>query len=309
MKHAHPTAAIVAAADHIDKKKPIFRSMKKPLNCNIFKRSFLVILLIAPLLSMTRQQEIKWVAIGDSITYLNDHLNETRNRVTRGYLTRVTEQLPYIHYVNQGHNGWTTVGIAKEIDKIGLVKADLYSVFLGTNDWWSALPAGTINDYEKDTGIATTAGAYRKIINKLRSLNDKARIVLITPMQRGDFVYIGNAKNNAYGSYQDKNKQSLEDFVKVIAAIGKLEHFPVVDLYHQKSLSVKKAVKFKRLKDPVTGAYKNYKYPRWVGVPFQPSDEYPYPPAAVDMTYDGLHPSDKGNAVIAKQIVKVFRQN
>ena len=28
-------------------------------------------------------------------------------------------------------------------------------------------------------------------------------------------------------------------------------------------------------------------------------DEYPYPPEAADFTYDGLHPSDKGNEVIA----------
>ncbi|WP_295795775.1 hypothetical protein [Mucilaginibacter sp.] len=41
-----------------------------------------------------------WTAIGDSITYLNDHLDETGNRVTKGYLTRVTEQLPNIKYNN-----------------------------------------------------------------------------------------------------------------------------------------------------------------------------------------------------------------
>ena len=34
----------------------------------------------------------EWTAIGDSITYLNDHLDETGNRVTSGYLTRVTNQ-------------------------------------------------------------------------------------------------------------------------------------------------------------------------------------------------------------------------
>ena len=28
-------------------------------------------------------------------------------------LTMVTEKLPNIHYVNQGHNGWTSGGIAR----------------------------------------------------------------------------------------------------------------------------------------------------------------------------------------------------
>src|SRR5690554_4979999 len=81
-----------------------------------------------------------WLAIGDSITYLNDHLDETGNRVNKGYLTRVTEALPTIQYINQGHNGWTAVNIADKIKELGLVKADIYSVFLGTNDWWQGLP-------------------------------------------------------------------------------------------------------------------------------------------------------------------------
>src|SRR4029079_4790217 len=81
-------------------------------------------------------KEITWVAIGDSITYLNDHANETGNRITKGYMTMVAEKLPGIHFINQGHNGWTSGGIADSINNLGLVKADVYSIFLGTNDWW-----------------------------------------------------------------------------------------------------------------------------------------------------------------------------
>ena len=33
------------------------------------------------------------------------------------------------------------------------------------------------------------------------------------------------------------------------------------------------------------------------------TDEYPYPTGAIDITYDGLHPSDKGNEIIASKIV------
>ena len=64
----------------------------------------------------------------------------------------------------------------------------------------------------------------------------------------------------------------------------------------------------KRLKDPVTGQYKNYKYPEFVNVPFNPAtDDYPYPKEAIDMTYDGLHPSDKGYRVIANMLIKELR--
>lgn len=254
-------------------------------------------------------KEIKWTAIGDSITYLNNHLNETGNRVKRGYLDRVKDQLPNINYINQGHNGWTTVGIAKEIEKLGIVQSDLYSIFLGTNDWWSGIPVGSINDYLNNTGTGTTCGAYRIIVNKIRNLNPNAKIVIITPMQRNDFVYVADANNNAFGSYKAKNGQTLEMFANAIIEIGKHENFSVVDLYHNQKLKLEKAVRFKRLKNPSTGGYQNYKYPASASIPFNPkADNYPYPLDAVKMTYDGLHPSDKGNKIIADNLVRVFKK-
>jgi hypothetical protein len=164
-----------------------------------------------------------------------------------------------------------------------------------------------LTDYEKNTGLRTVNGAFRVIIDKLKGLNKNAKIVLITPMQRGDFVYLANMKNNAFGSYKDKNGQFLEQFVEAIKEIGKSENMQVVDLYHNKSLSVKNAVKYKLLKDPETGLNKKFKYPTYTKISFYPEkDEYPYPIDAVAMTYDGLHPSDRGNEIIAKAIVKAF---
>jgi lysophospholipase L1-like esterase len=260
------------------------------------------------LLGAASRRELTWVAIGDSITYLNDHPNETGNRVTKGYMTRVVEQLPNIHYRNEGHNGWTAGRIASEIDKLGLVRADVYSVFLGTNDWWAGRPLGQLSDYQRSTGNGTVYGSFRIILDKLRSLNPEARIILITPMQRADFVYLANPKNNAYGSYDPKKGQYLEAVANAIDSISHAENLPLVDLYHLRGLRLKKLVKFKRLKDPQTGAYRNYRYPAWKGIPFAPdTDEYPYPPDAIDRTYDGLHPSDKGNAIISRQLVRLMK--
>ena len=272
-------------------------------------KQFCLLLILICLTGSTKHEAVSWVALGDSITYLNDHLDETGNRVTKGYMTRVVDRLPYIHFTNQGHNGWTSGGIAKEIDKLGLVKADIYSVFLGTNDWWSSRPLGRLADYQANAGNTTVYGSFRIIINKLRQLNPAAPIVLITPMQRADFVYLTNFKNNAYGSYKAKNGQYLEAFANVIDSIGRYEHLPVLDLYHAKGLSVQKLVKFKRLKDPKSGQYTNYRYPDFIDVPFQPeTDEYPYPVEAIDMTYDGLHPSDKGYELISRQLVKILKK-
>lgn len=272
-------------------------------------KKLLCLLLAACLLTSFKPKEITWVAIGDSITYLNDHLDETGNRVTKGYLTRVTEKLPNVHYINQGHNGWTSGGIAEQIEKLGIVKADVYSVFLGTNDWWGGRPIGTLADYMANKSNTTIYGSFRIIVNKIRSLNPEAKIILITPMQRNDFVYILDHNNNAYGSYKDKSGQSLEAVANAVDSIAAYEKIPVVDLYHNSKLDVKNLVKFKRLKDPKTGQYKNYKYPESIGIPFDSkNDEYPYPVDAVNYTYDGLHPSDKGDEIIAGELVKVMKK-
>jgi lysophospholipase L1-like esterase len=254
-------------------------------------------------------QKTTWVAIGDSITYLNEHQDETGNRITKGYLTRVTERLPEVKYVNKGYNGWTALRIAEEIKSLELTKADAYSVFLGTNDWWHGKPLGTFDDYQNDTGNQTFFGAYRTIINTLKVFNPNARIILITPMQRGDFVYIADMKNNAYGSYKEKAGQSLAQFADAVVTISKHEEIDVVDLFHATELAVDKTVKFKRLRDPKTGIYKNYSYPAYLDVPFNPEvDEYPYPVEAIDVTYDGLHPSDKGYEIIAQMLVELFEK-
>jgi lysophospholipase L1-like esterase len=43
-------------------------------------------------------------------------------------------------------------------------------------------------------------------------------------------------------------------------------------------------------------------------VPFNPEkDEYPYPVESIAMTYDGLHPSDKGYEIIAKRLWKLMK--
>jgi lysophospholipase L1-like esterase len=270
-------------------------------------KKLLLLLLIAGTSTSFNSKPILWVAIGDSITYLNEHANETGKRVTKGYLTRVVEKMPGVQYLNQGHNGWTSADVAEKIETLGLVKADVYTLFLGTNDWWQGRPLGTMDDFQLNTGNGSVYGSFRIIINKLRSLNNKAKIILITPMQRADFVYFNNFKNNAWGSYKEKNGQSLEKFANVVLDIALLEKLPVVDLYHDSGMELPQLVKFKRLKDPLTGVYKNYPYPNYIDIPFNPeTDEYPYPAEAIDMTYDGLHPSDKGNEIIANMLLKVM---
>lgn len=270
-------------------------------------KKMVLIIAIAAVACSFSNRKISWVAIGDSITYLNEHPDETGNRVKKGYLTRVTEKLRWIQYVNQGHNGWTSGNIAQKIEEIGIPKADVYSVLLGTNDWWQGRSIGTLADYQNNSGNKTYYGSLRIIINKIRSLNSNAKIILMTPMQRTDFVYIADMNNNAYGCYKNKNGQSLEDFATAVNEIAGYEHLEVVDLYNKSGINLSNLVKFKHVKDPATGKYNNYSYPGYVDIPFNPAtDEYPYPEASIGMTYDGLHPSDKGNALIAQMLVNTM---
>jgi len=126
-------------------------------------------------------------------------------------------------------------------------------------------------------------------------------------MQRQDFVYIADSHNNHHGSYKAEKGQLLSQFADAINRIAAHENYEVVDLYYKSGMNLKNLVKFKRMKDSVSGRYKNYKYPDFVGRKFNPdADEYPYPSDAINNTFDGLHPSDKGNQVIADMLVKVM---
>lgn len=270
-------------------------------------KKHLLTLLCLIFFSAKSPETLTWVAIGDSITYLNDHPDETGNRISKGYLSLLKEKFPEIEVVNKGYNGWTAVKIAQEFDKLEIPKADVYSIFLGTNDWWGGKPLGTLADFQNSTGSGTVNGAFRIMLDKIRLLNPQASVILVTPMQRVDFVYINNPKNNAYGSYREKNGQELEQFAQAINEIGALEGIPVVDLYHQKELGLGNLVKFKWLKNPDTGNYQKYKYPDFIDLPFDTEhDEYPYPEKSIDITYDGLHPSDKGYRIIAKEMYPIF---
>lgn len=254
-------------------------------------------------------KEVTWVAIGDSITYLNDHQDETGNRISKGYLTLIGEEFPNLKIVNKGYNGWTAVAIAEQFHKLDIPKADIYSIFLGTNDWWAGKPLGTIQDFQDATGIATVHGAFRAILDNIRSLNPEAKIVILTPMKRVDFVYINDPTNNAFGSYQAKNQQDLESFADALKNIGKEADLPVIDLYHHSQLDFEDLVHFKWMKNPASGDYQKYAYPDFIGVPFDPKvDVYPYPTESIAMTYDGLHPSDAGYQLIFECLLPYFKE-
>jgi lysophospholipase L1-like esterase len=273
------------------------------------KKKIFLFLAFAMLTAFTPHKELTWMAIGDSITYLNGKPELTKHRISKGYMDDVVEKLPYVKFVNNGHPGWTAKGIADNINNLNLVKSDIYSVFLGTNDWWTCLPIGTFSDYENNTGSQTVYGSYRIIIDKIRSLNSGAIIILITPLHRTDYVDLNNPSIFIHGDYKANNDSVyLSQYADAIKAIAKTENCKLVDLYYKSGVTTKNAVKYRRLRDPETNEYKNYTYPEYTTIPYHPAtDAYPYPPEAMDWVYDGLHPSDKGHQRIADMLIKIMK--
>lgn len=240
-------------------------------------------------------KKLKWCAIGDSFTYLNDHLNETGNRLHKGYVTRTAEKLPYLEVTNIGING---AKMSNFIDYY-IPEADIYTILLGTNDWQAGVKIGTVDSFKSKTS-GTILGNLGIIIGKCLAANAHAKVVVLNPVERGDFVYILPNTQNALGSYQQYGGQWLyevSDAIYTTIRDCKMHNVYALDLHTESRFTINNVVKYKRCR--VNGEYQNLVYPDYVGITHSPSDEYSYPLAAEGLTYDGLHPSDRGSEVIA----------
>ena len=76
------------------------------------KKSIPLLITFIILASFTPHKQLTWMAIGDSITYLDAHPEAAKHRISKGYMTDVVEKLPYVSFVNNGHPGWTAKSIA-----------------------------------------------------------------------------------------------------------------------------------------------------------------------------------------------------
>lgn len=242
------------------------------------------------------QECVKWCAIGDSFTYLDSHLDETGYRVEKGYLTRTAEKLGFpVKLYNLGINGSST---SDWIDE-PLLPADLYTILLGTNDWHSGrTPLGTAKAYQ-EAKTGSILGNLGKIVGNIRALSPKAPVIVMNPVERGDFIYLEDHTNNAHGSYAPENGLWLSEVADAIIDVVKGERIYTLDLHSLAGFTPENVVHFKRVRKD--GKILKLPYPEYVGVLCDlENDPYPYPKDAVYMTYDGLHPSDMGSEKIAE---------
>jgi len=177
-----------------------------------------------------------WQSLGTSITWYN---NNVSSAFTKGYQTRVREVLPFKRFSNKGVNASCLGGTESQV-----TFANYYTIEHGINDWGHATPVGTIDDYINDTKNGTFAANYRKVIDKIYSVNPNAMIVLCTP--RKGYGFGGYLPDNC----EDANKGIyLHEYADVIRQIAEYESLPVADFYalcgnqhNLASLSIDKAL-------------------------------------------------------------------
>lgn len=243
-----------------------------------------------------------WCAIGDSFTYLNDHLDETNHYVKRGYLTRINDKLPALTLHNIGVNGSTT----RDWLELPLPLAEVYTVLLGTNDWHQGIPMGTTEDF-LSAAKGTILGNLGDLVKRIYAVNAQAKVLLCTPIARTDFIYLFDPYNNAQGSYAPEHGQNLADVAHGICAACAAASLPCINLFDTSGVTPENAVKFKQVR--TAQGVRDLPYPDYVGLPFDPaSDPYPYPPEAHALTYDGLHPTDEGNEILATLIADALKK-
>lgn len=148
-----------------------------------------------------------WCSIGTSITWYNNHVNG----FTKGYQTRVMDHIKFKEFTNVGVSG----GCANSAFN-RMVKADLYTIEHGINDWGNRVPP------------ATFEANVRKIIAQCREKNPKCKIVLCTPRKAYGF---GNYLPAASDMKQTNGGYYLKDYVERVVKIARDERLPLVDFY------------------------------------------------------------------------------
>ena len=170
-----------------------------------------------------RYLPLRWLSLGTSITWYNSHAG---GKFEKGYQSWLMEQIKFDGFTNRGISG-----ACLDSTLWCIQDADLYTVEHGINDWGNRVPPGTMADYENNTGNGTFAATYRKVIDKLRATNPKAKIILCTPRKGYGFGgYLPDRCDARQTERDGKPGYFLKDYADLVLAIAEKEKLPVADL-------------------------------------------------------------------------------
>lgn len=257
--------------------------------------------------------------IGDSFTYNNNHFynKDGVQTYTKGYISRIIGNLPFLHYYNCGRDGrryvdWGNGGQAYE-----LPMTDIYTILLGTNDWNNPstykISVGDDINFENPTedGIDyTIMGNLRKLLNRIYEKNKKAKVLIFNPVERVKFVFVNDKTNTQPGGWATNTpaKMTLKDYslaiyntIKDLDFANKYPTMEVkaINLYEESNFTFYNIMKYIE----VNGIKKVYSDSINDGYDGN-TNNYPYPKLSEGYMYDGLHPNDAGNEVISSIMTK-----
>lgn len=171
-----------------------------------------------------RYLPLRWLSLGTSITWYNSHAG---GKFQKGYQSWLMEQIKFDGFANRGVSG-----ACLDSTLWCIQDADLYTVEHGINDWGNRVPPGTMADYENNTGNGTFAATYRKVIDKLRATNPKAKIILCTPRKGYGFGgYLPDRCDARQTERDGRPGYFLKDYADLVLAIAEKENLPVADFY------------------------------------------------------------------------------
>ena len=171
-----------------------------------------------------RYLPLRWLSLGTLITWYNSHAG---GKFEKGYQSWLMEQIKFDGFANRGVSG-----ACLDSTLWCIQDADLYTVEHGINDWGNRVPPGTMADYENNTGNGTFAATYRKVIDKLRATNPKAKIILCTPRKGYGFGgYLPDRCDARQTERDGKPGYFLKDYADLVLAIAEKENLPVADFY------------------------------------------------------------------------------
>lgn len=187
------------------------------------KKAILIASIILAATSAFAQRKVNahWCALGTSITWYNDNVAFSGNNFTKGFPTRVQEKIKFEFFTNQGVSGGA---LKTAYNKV--IAADYYTIEHGINDWGQSIPVGTMDDYINNTNNGTFAAEYRKLIDRIYTVNPNAKIVICTPRKGQGFNgYLPSDCN------QSKNGIYLHEYADMAKEIAAYEGIPVADFY------------------------------------------------------------------------------
>ena len=161
-------------------------------------------------------KDIKWTAVGDSIT-------EENSRATKHYFDYISDKTG-ITVVNQGKSGTgymkaygDNLPFYQRTDQIP-TDSDVITIFGSVNDASQTLGTPT------DTGTTTVCGCINSTIDSIRSRVLGANLGIITPLP-----------TETYPTTTEGN--SLDLYADAIVEICKLKGVPCLDLYHESNMT------------------------------------------------------------------------